>query len=69
MQKLSISLICFYQKYLSFDHGVLTFLAPGGACRYEISCSEYTKLAIKEKGTVKGIALGFKRILTCNPWN
>lgn len=69
MQKLLISLIYFYQKYLSFDSGALAFLAPGGACRYEISCSEYTKLAILEKGTIKGIALGFKRILTCNPWN
>lgn len=69
MQKLLISLINIYQKYLSFDSGILAILVPGGACRYKISCSEYTKLSIKKFGIQKGIGLGLKRLASCNPWN
>jgi len=69
MSKLLINLISIYQKYLSLDRGVLAILAPGGACRYQPSCSEYTKEAILKKGALKGVALGFKRVLSCNPWN
>lgn len=43
-------------------------LAPGGTCRYEVSCSEYTKQAILSFGVQKGIGMGFKRILSCNRW-
>ena len=69
MAKLLVNLITIYQKYLSFDRGVLAILAPGGACRFEKSCSEYTKEAISNKGVLKGVILGFKRVLSCNPWN
>lgn len=69
MQKLLISIIIYYQKYLSFDKGALVIFAPGGACRYEITCSEYMKQTIKEKGVGTGLVLGLKRILSCNPWN
>lgn len=63
--KLLISLISFYQRYLSFDRGVLMFLAPGGACRYEVSCSEYMKIKIGEAGVLRGVVLGVKRIISC----
>ncbi len=69
MQRLLIRIIEFYQAYLSFDRGVLAVFAPGGACRYPVSCSEYTKQSIAEYGAWKGVRMGFKRILTCNPWN
>ena len=69
MQKLLVNLIGFYQQYLSFDRGVLAVFAPGGACKYEVSCSEYTKQSIIQFGSWKGLGLGFKRILSCNPWN
>lgn len=69
MQRLLISLINFYQTYLSFDKGALAFFAPGGSCRYEVSCSEYAKQAISRYGVLKGVGLGFKRILSCNPWH
>ena len=65
MKKLSLILISFYQKYLSFDQGVLAILAPGGACRYEVSCSQYTKQEITRHGVVKGLGLGLKRIWSC----
>jgi len=69
MKSLVISLINFYQQFLSFDKGLLVFLAPGGACRFEVSCSEYTKQAILSFGVQKGIWMGFKRILSCSRWN
>lgn len=65
MKKLLINLMGYYQTYLSFDKGILAIFAPGGACKYEISCSEYTKQQIKTAGVVKGSWLGFKRILSC----
>lgn len=66
MQRLLIRVIEFYQKYLSFDRGILAIFAPGGACCFPVSCSEYTKQAIKEKGVGMGIVLGLKRVISCN---
>ncbi len=65
MKKLFLSLIGIYQTYLSFDTGVLSFLAPGGACRSETRCSEYTKQMIIKHGVGVGIILGVKRIWSC----
>jgi uncharacterized protein len=38
------------------------------ACRYYPTCSEYTIQALKKYGPLKGLFLGLKRILSCNPW-
>jgi uncharacterized protein len=38
------------------------------SCRYAPTCSEYTSEAICKHGLIKGIMLGTKRILRCNPW-
>ena len=38
------------------------------SCRYAPTCSEYSIQAIKKHGVIKGIYLGTKRILSCNPW-
>lgn len=65
ISKILIILIGFYQKYLSFDRGLLMVFAPTGACRQTPSCSEYTKRAIAEQGSLKGIYLGLKRIAGC----
>ena len=65
MKQIVISLINFYQIFLSFDTGLLRVLTPGGACRYEISCSEYTKREIMELGVIRGVYMGIKRILSC----
>lgn len=65
MTNIFIWLISFYQKYLSFDNGLLMIFAPGGACRQSPSCSEYTKRAIIDYGCFKGGILGLKRILSC----
>ena len=65
MKKVLVNLISFYQSYLSFDTGVLALFAPGGACRGEIKCSEYTKQEIAKKGITQGLILGLKRIWSC----
>jgi len=36
-------------------------------CRFEPSCSRYTFEAVERYGAVKGVWLGIKRILRCNP--
>lgn len=65
----AIRIIQIYQKTLSFDHGLLRFLAPYGKCRFRPTCSEYAIQSLEKYGFIKG---GFKalwRVLRCNPWN
>lgn len=69
VEKFVIKLIELYQKTLSFDHGFFKFMYPYGYCRFQPSCSQYTIDAIKKKGLIKGLLMGIKRILRCNPWN
>jgi hypothetical protein len=40
----------------------------GANCRFVPSCSQYMIDAIEEWGPFKGIWLGMKRIVRCNPW-
>ena len=37
-------------------------------CRFEPTCSEYSKQAILKYGFFYGTFLGLKRILRCHPW-
>lgn len=69
MKSFTVSLINFYQTYLSFDTGILTIFAPSGACRFYPTCSEYTKQSILKYGILKGGWLGIRRIVSCNPWS
>lgn len=39
----------------------------GGWCRYQPSCSEYTRRAVLVHGVIKGLAMGSWRILRCHP--
>ena len=54
---LSIKLIKFYQRFLSY-----------GTCMYVPSCSQYMIEAILKHGFFYGLYLGVKRILRCTPW-
>jgi uncharacterized protein len=65
LSTICINIINFYQIFLSFDRGILSVLAPGGACRYPQSCSEYTKQMILKEGILKGVYFGIRRIVTC----
>ena len=64
MKKLGILLISVYKKYIS-----PIFHFWGIECKYYPTCSEYTKQAIEKYGFLKGIFLGFIRILKCNPFS
>ncbi len=37
-------------------------------CRYYPSCSEYSSLAYREFGLVRGTLMTVWRLLRCNPW-
>lgn len=63
MGKLFIFIIKWYQKYIS------PTLSLFGKCPYTPSCSNYAIDAIKKYGAIKGSALGFYRILRCNPFS
>tara|TARA_B100000886_G_scaffold190079_1_gene130778 strand:- start:332 stop:553 length:222 start_codon:yes stop_codon:yes gene_type:complete len=57
--KFFIALITIYQKIFS---PIL-----GSNCRFQPTCSTYTKEAIKKFGAFSGIVLGIKRIIRCRP--
>ena len=64
MKKFLLKIIKFYKKHIS------TYLEQHGIhCKYEPTCSEYTRQAIEKYGSIKGIWLGFKRIIKCNPFS
>ena len=56
-----VLLIRGYQRLLS------PLLPP--VCRYWPTCSEYCAEALREKGLIRGAALGIWRILRCNPFS
>ena len=62
MKNIGIFLIKIYKKHFS---SILHF--HGINCKYYPTCSEYCKQAIEKYGFLKGIFLGFIRILKCNP--
>ncbi len=69
MKVFLLLLIRIYQKFLSFDTGLLHLLFPGQTCRFTPKCSEYGYLAISRYGTIRGIFLTIKRIVRCHPGN
>ncbi len=50
-----------YQRFVS------PMLPP--SCRFSPSCSQYTLLAIRKHGVLKGSLMGVWRILRCNPFS
>ena len=64
MKKIMIKFLEFYKKSIS-----PWFESMGVKCKYEPTCSEYTKQAIEKYGAIKGTLLGIKRILKCNPFS
>ena len=70
MRKFFIFLINLYQKTLSPDHGYLkkVGIIKKPVCVFYPTCSDYTKQAIQKYGSLRGIYLGFFRIIRCHPW-
>lgn len=61
MKSVILLFIKCYRKYLSP-------LFPR-SCRFYPTCSEYVFQAVNKFGVTKGLLLGVKRILRCNPFN
>ena len=59
MKNITIYLIKLYQKTPFHSHSY---------CRFYPSCSNYMIDAVNEYGFIKGVFLGIKRILRCNPF-
>ncbi|HSE40587.1 MAG TPA: membrane protein insertion efficiency factor YidD [Acidobacteriota bacterium] len=55
-----LGLLRFYKRFIS------PILIP--ACRFTPTCSEYMMDAVRRYGALKGIWMGIKRILRCNPF-
>ena len=55
---------------LKIIRGYQLFLSPvlGSSCRFDPTCSHYTKEAIEVHGPIKGSWMGVKRIGKCHPW-
>lgn len=59
MRKSAVGLIVFYQRMFS--------PLLGNVCRYQPSCSHYTREAIEKYGVARGGWLGLKRVSRCHP--
>ena len=57
-------LLTLYKKFIS---PIFKFI--GIECKYYPTCSEYMRQAIEKYGAIKGICLGTKRLLRCNPFS
>ena len=55
-KKIVLKILVFYKKHIS----------RGNYCRFVPTCSEYTYEAVSKYGVLKGLFLGFKRVLRCN---
>ena len=41
----------------------------GRCCRFHPSCSQYCLEAVEQRGVVRGLWLGIRRIGKCHPWH
>lgn len=64
MKTITTFLISTYQVFVS----PVVILLFGQSCRFEETCSQYTKRKIKEEGVVAGIKKGLKRLSACHPY-
>lgn len=61
MKAVAVSAVRAYQRYISP-------MLPK-ACRFEPTCSEYARQAIVRYGFVRGVGMGFIRLMKCHPFH
>ena len=59
-------LLAGYQKTISPDHGLFSFLWPYGYCKFYPSCSDYAKKSLDKKG-LRSLPKIITRLLACRP--
>lgn len=66
MKKIVIGFISIYQLFVS--PLLKQLLGTSAVCRYNPTCSQYAKNAIRKYGIRKGGYLAVKRLLSCQPF-
>ena len=69
-KKLLVDIIKIYQKTFPITDSISRGLGlVQTSCKYQPTCSNYMIEAINKYGANKGLRLGIKRILKCNPFS
>jgi putative membrane protein insertion efficiency factor len=59
----------FIRSYQIVVSPALSFLGgPHSGCRFSPTCSAYFLKAVETHGVLRGVFLGMKRLLRCQPW-
>lgn len=58
----------FFLAFLRFYQYAVSPLL-GRHCRFHPTCSAYMMEALEKYGVLRGVWLGIKRLLRCNPWS
>ena len=66
IKKIAITSINIYQAV--FSSFLKQLLGVNKFCRFEETCSEFTKRSIKENGTRRGFVMGLIRLSKCQPF-
>lgn len=64
MRNIVIFILKIYKKSIS-----PMIASKGINCKFHPTCSEYMMQAIEKYGVIKGVYLGVKRLLKCNPFS
>ncbi len=70
MKRGVLGLIRFYKRWLNIDSPILKGLfVVDKACRFRPSCADYTYKAVEKYGVLKGLRMGFLRVIRCHPFS
>lgn len=65
-QSCAVALVRMYQRIRPLiDQIYMSLFGVVSQCKHSPTCSEYTVIQIKKHGTIAGLILGGKRILSC----